>query len=221
MNSPFQSPHIKTFHQTIRLVFDINSAKNGLINWRSLKRRIVCHFWNFMNWNFGKDGFFPAFSSLGLFVALVSRCLLMIRIPFTCQIGLIFFQTKVNSTTIFERGWNWRHVHFSCLQLVLKNIPSSKSTYFSLQVIQRQQQGQTARERPLGIFEPFFYEATGVYNILNCKETIGIVTYIKDCLKSPLSFKDTLIKTYALIWRFMRRSPLLYCRYSSLRIFQL
>ena len=32
MNPPFQSPHIKTFHQTIRLVFDINSAKNGLIN---------------------------------------------------------------------------------------------------------------------------------------------------------------------------------------------
>ena len=162
----------------MRLVFDINSAKNGLINRRSLKRRIVCHFWNFMNWNFGKDGFFPAYSSLGLFVALVSRCVLMTRIPVTCQIGLIFFQTKVNSTTIFERGWNWRHVHFSCLQLVLKNIPSSKSTYFSLQVIQRQQQGQTARERPFGILEPFFYKAIDVYNILNCKETMVMVTYI-------------------------------------------
>ena len=161
----------------MRLVFDIKSAKNGLINWRSLQRRIVCHFWNFMNWNFGKDGFFPAYSSLGLFFALVSRCFLMIRILFTRQ-GLIFSQTKVHSTSILERWWNWRHVHFSRLQLVLKNIPSSKSTYFSLQVIQRQQQGQTARERPFGILEPFFYKAIDVNNILNCKETIVIVTYI-------------------------------------------
>ena len=136
-----------------------------------LKRRVACHFWNFMNWNFGKV------SSMGLFVALVSRCFLVIRIPFTCQIGLIFFQNKVNSTSIFERGWNWRHVYFSCLQLVLKNIPSSKSTYFSLQVIQRQKQGQTARERPLGTLQPFFYKAIDVYNILNCKETKVIVTY--------------------------------------------
>ena len=177
MNPPIQSQHMKTFHQTMRSVFDMNSAKNGGVNWTPLKRRIACHFWNFMNWNFGKDGFFPAFSSLGLFVALVSRCLLMIRIPSTSQIGLIFFQTKVNSTSILERGWNWRHIHFSGLQLVLKNIPSSKSTYFSLQVIQRQQQGQTAAERALGILEPFFYKAIDVYNILNCKETEVIVTY--------------------------------------------
>ena len=32
MNPPFQSQHMKTFHQTMRLVFDINSAKNGGIN---------------------------------------------------------------------------------------------------------------------------------------------------------------------------------------------
>ena len=49
MNPPIQSQHMKTFYQTMRLVFDMNSAENGGINSMPLKRRIVRYFWNFMN----------------------------------------------------------------------------------------------------------------------------------------------------------------------------
>ena len=87
--------------------------------------------------------------------------------PFFILVLFVYFKTEVNSPTVFNRiGHSW-HVHFSSFQLLLNEVFPIQAPYATLQFIERQKKGKTARKRPLGIFTPCVEITVDVYQVLN------------------------------------------------------
>lgn len=86
------------------------------------------------------------------------------------SVGFVFLKANVTCAALFERARHRRHVHCSGLQLLFKNIDSSQSTYFSLQVIKRHKHGHATGKGKSGILAPLLDETVNVSGVLNCNE---------------------------------------------------
>lgn len=75
---------------------------------------------------------------------------------FTTFVFTLFsVKMDIDITTVLCGNWYGGHFYVSAINLVFKGVRLSQTTYFTLQIVEREKQSQTARKGPVWIFSPF------------------------------------------------------------------
>ena len=80
-----------------------------------------------------------------------------------------FLESNIKCPTVFYSPTKCNHFKVSSLQLGSQDVFPNQSTYFSLQIVEREEQRQAAREGAMRIFTPLFEVLIELQGVLNWK----------------------------------------------------